>query len=80
MLKLWVLGEITKKIRWPLGKTFKENPKIPLTLEAFLYMAHILVYNLLKKKDNVNDEEEPKGIPKKLMRLKGCRNKQEGIS
>jgi hypothetical protein len=48
-------GEITKKIRWPLGKTLKENPKIPLTLEALLYMAHILVYKLLKNKDKVKD-------------------------
>jgi hypothetical protein len=43
------LGKITKRIKWPLGKTLKEDPTIPLTLEALLYMAYILVYNLLEK-------------------------------
>jgi hypothetical protein len=44
------LGEITKRIKLSLGKTLKENPKIPSTLEVLLYMAYILVYDIPIKK------------------------------
>jgi hypothetical protein len=44
------LGEITERIKLSLGKTLKKNPKIPSTLEVLLYMAYILVYDILKRK------------------------------